>query len=106
MLGVSNLLVDAEFLLARGIGVVTEKPGLGKSYGLRSRVRSLGVVCTWDLHQSASFDQLRGSFDSSSERGSRSHPILSYASFTPLIVAHPVAASMSSVPSSALAILM
>jgi hypothetical protein len=62
MFGMSNLLIDAAFVLAGGSGVVTEKPGLGKSYEFRSRVQSLGVVCTRDLHQSASFDQLRGSF--------------------------------------------
>jgi hypothetical protein len=60
LLGVSNLLEDAAFVLAGGRGVVTEKPGLGESYGLRNKVRSLGVIGTRHLHNSTSFDQLCG----------------------------------------------
>ena len=47
LLGVADLLEDAAFVLEGCRDIVDEEPGLRKSHGLISRVRSLGVVIIW-----------------------------------------------------------
>ncbi len=105
----TNLLEAATLVLAGCRDVVAEEHGLRKSHGLRNTVRSLGVVGAKALGASTTLLPLTNSvavLDSSSERGSLSHSVLSYASFNPSTVAQPVSASMSSVLSSASVILM